>query len=193
MGRQLSSVEKGRLRKLFSDRIDSFLDAGHGRCWLKEPAIGSMVAQAMRYYHRKRYTLYAFVVMPNHVHALVRPHTGYTLSQVLHNWKSFTAHEAQKAAQASGLLIPKGEAFWQRESYDHLIRDEADFARVLEYIVQNPVKAGLCEKPEEWPYLEIAGALENEASGASPSAGEDACATDAYATKTNRRRNALTN
>gem|GEM_PF-2377851 len=133
-----------------------------------------MVAQALRYHDGERYTLYAFVVMPNHVHALVKPHEGFTLSQILHTWKSFTAHEAQKIAQAAGLSIPKGEAFWQRESYDHLVRDEADFARIFEYILQNPVKAGLCAKPEDWPYLGVAEALELEEGSVPQQAGGDA-------------------
>jgi hypothetical protein len=112
--------------------------------------------------------------MPNHVHALLRPHEGFTLSQILHNWKSFTAHEAQKIAQDSGLSIPKGVAFWQPESYDHLVRDEADFARILEYILQNPVKAGLCAKPEDWPYLGVAEALEFEEGSIPQQAGKGA-------------------
>jgi len=196
-GCELSTADAKRLRELFSDRIEAYLNAGHGQCWLKEPSIGNMVMQALRHYDGERYTLYAFVVMPNHVHALVRPHAGFTLSQILHTWKSFTAHEAQKIAEASGLSIPKGEAFWQRESYDHLIRDEADFEQILEYIIQNPVKAGLCDKPEDWPYLGVAEVLSfgednvprQAGEGADGYAGEDAYGTaeryageDAYGT-----------
>ena len=173
-GGELSPADARRIHELFSDRIESYLNAGHGQCWLKEPSIGNMVAQALRYHDGERYTLYAFVVMPNHVHALVKPHEGFTLSQILHTWKSFTAHEAQKIAQAAGLSIPKGEAFWQRESYDHLVRDEADFARIFEYILQNPVKAGLCAKPEDWPYLGVAEALELEEGSVPQQAGGDA-------------------
>ncbi|MCL4219452.1 MAG: hypothetical protein KJ052_20925, partial [Candidatus Hydrogenedentes bacterium] len=54
------------------------------------------------------------------------------------------------------LQIPKGEPFWQRESYDHLVRDDVDFARVCEYTIQNPVMAGLCEKAADWPFLGVA-------------------------------------
>ncbi|MFC1737040.1 transposase [Candidatus Hydrogenedentota bacterium] len=155
-GRELSSHEGKRLTELYTARIESYLDAGHGKCWLKEPEIGGMVSQALRHFDGERYLLHVWVVMPNHVHAVVTPHESHTLSEILQSWKSFTAHEAHKVAQASRLQIPKGKAFWQWESYDHLVRDEADFVRVCEYTVQNPVAAGLCGKPEEWAFLGVA-------------------------------------
>ncbi|MBI4570090.1 MAG: transposase, partial [Planctomycetes bacterium] len=152
-GRKLTRQEDERLAALYSERIESYLDAGHGECWLKEPRIGGMVAETLRHFDGERYDLHAWVVMPNHVHAVVTPREGHTLSAILHSWKSFTAHETHRVAQASRLQLqlPKGGAFWQRESYDHLVRDEADFQRVCEYTVQNPVKAGLCQNPEDWP------------------------------------------
>jgi len=101
---------------------------------------------------RERYELIAWVVMPNHVHAVVRPYKGHTLSRILHTWKSFTAHEAKKISAAEHLDIPCGEAFWQRESYDHLLRNETDLDRHVEYVIQNPVTARLCQKPEDWPH-----------------------------------------
>ena len=155
-GRELSPDEEKRLDELYSARIESYLDAGHGKCWLEEPVIGEMVSEALMHFDGERYWLHAWVVMPNHVHAVVTPQKSHTLSQILQSWKSFTAHEAQKVAQASRLQIPEGKAFWQRESYDHLVRDEADFARVCEYTARNPVEAGLCRKPEEWPYVGVA-------------------------------------
>ncbi len=179
-GRKLSGNEEKRLAKLHSARIESYLDAGHGKCWLKEPEIGVMVSDALRHFDGERYSLHAWVVMPNHVHAVVTPHEGHTLSEVLQSWKSFTSHHVQKVAQASRLQIPKGKAFWQRESYDHLVRDEADFARVCEYTIQNPVAAGLCGKSEEWPYVGVAHA-------SSPALSEEEieeCRRDACATFT---------
>ena len=152
MGGKLTPDEENRLAELHSQQIECYLDAGHGQCWLKQPEIGEMVAKAIEHFAGERYDLHAWVVMPNHVHAVVTPRDGHILSDILHTWKSYTAHEAQKVAQASGLQIPKGEAFWQRESYDHLVRNEEDFARVCEYTIMNPVKAGLTEKPEDWPY-----------------------------------------
>ena len=156
-GRELTSAEKARLAELFTERIESYLDAGHGKCWLRKPEIGGLVAGALRHFDGNRYTLHAWVVMPNHVHAVLTPHDGHSLSKILQSWKSFAAHEAKKVAQTSRLQIPSRRPFWQRESYDHLVRDNADFARVCEYTVRNPVVAGLCAKPEDWAYGSAAG------------------------------------
>jgi REP element-mobilizing transposase RayT len=153
MGRKLSPAEEKRLSELYNERIESYLDAGHGQCWLNRPQMGGMVAGALRHFDGERYDLRAWVVMPNHVHAVLTPREKYALSDILHSWKSFTAHQAPKVAQASRLQIPKAQAFWQRESYDHLIRDDNDLARAIQYTIQNPVKAGLCKKPEDWPHI----------------------------------------
>jgi REP element-mobilizing transposase RayT len=153
MGRTLLKDEQKRLNELYSERIESYLDARHGKCWLRQPEIGGIVADALAHSEGRRYALHAWVVMPNHVRVVATPLGDHTLSGILQSWKSSTAHQARKVAQASRLQIPKGEAFWQRESYDHLVRDEADFARVCQYTIENPVKAGLCSRPEDWPYL----------------------------------------
>jgi putative DNA methylase len=71
------------------------------------------------------------------------------LASVLHSWKSYTAKEANRILGRSG-------EFWQREYYDYLVRDEEDFYRYLEYTLQNPVKAGLCERWEDWPWNGLA-------------------------------------
>jgi REP element-mobilizing transposase RayT len=86
----------------------------------------------------------AWVVMPNHVHVVIWPKPPNTLSGILHSWKSFTAHEINK------LLPEKAVPFWQRESYDHLIRDEDELGRCCQYTLMNPVNAGLCAEGHLW-------------------------------------------
>ena len=102
------------------------------------------------YFDGTRYELMAWCIMPNHVHAIVQPLPGYDLSQITHSWKSFTAHEA------NGILQRSGE-FWQPESYDHLIRDEADFQHCLYYLLSNPEKAGLVN----WPWVGVGSNINN--------------------------------
>ena len=136
LGRELSSSERTRLLKLFSEKVESQLDSGAGRCDLANPAEASMVAEAIRKFDSLRYHLYAWCVMPNHVHVLFRPLPGHKLSGILHSWKSFSANRANALLRRSG-------AFWQREYYDHLIRDEEEFYRIAEYVLSNPRKAGL--------------------------------------------------
>lgn len=117
-----------------------------GACWLKRDDIGGMVAHALHYFKDKRYELYAWVIMPNHLHIMVRPCCKWTLSSILHSWKSYTGKEANR------ILGREGEQFWQFESHDHLVRNEKAFYRIWEYTVNNPVKAGLCSKPEDWKF-----------------------------------------
>jgi len=71
---------------------------------------------------------------------------GQTLSNILHSWKSFTSNQANKS------LHRTGESFWQAESFDHWIRDDAEHARLVAYVENNPVKARLCKSPEDWKW-----------------------------------------
>ena len=125
--------------------IDAALDRGHGCCALRDPRIGQLVENALLHGNGRRYRLYAWVVMPNHVHTLLATKPESTLSQALHGWKSFTAGAANRVLGRSG-------RFWQPDYFDRLIRNEAHFHRVLRYIEDNPVKAGLVDRPEDWPF-----------------------------------------
>jgi putative transposase len=91
-----------------------------------------------------RYELHSFVVMPNHVHLMVTPHVPARVW--LGALKGFTGYTAIR------ILGLNTTPFWQAESYDHLIRDDSECARVRRYIESNPVKAGLAASPEEFPW-----------------------------------------
>ena len=71
---------------------------------------------------------------------------GHTLSSILHSWKSYTSHEANK------ILGRTEKSFWQSESFDHWVRDDGERARLVTYVENNPVKAGLCARPEVWKW-----------------------------------------
>jgi REP element-mobilizing transposase RayT len=103
---------------------------------MRRPDIAQLVSGALQYFAGDRYELPKWCVMPNHAHALVRPLGNHTLATITHSWKSYTAN------RANALLHRRG-TFWQKESFDHLIRDERDFERAKRYITQNPVRAGL--------------------------------------------------
>ena len=89
--------------------------------------------------------------MANHVHALVTPQVVAT--RWLGPLKGFTAHEANR------ILGRRGQPFWQDESYDHLVRSQAEFERIRRYIEQNPVMAGLVAQAEEFRWSSCGGAL----------------------------------
>ena len=81
--------------------------------------------------------------MPNHVHLLLKVLEGYSLSQVMHSVKGFTATEANK-------MLGRAGKFWSPDYFDRFIRDQIHFSRARKYIEENPVKAGLCGSPAEW-------------------------------------------
>jgi tRNA threonylcarbamoyl adenosine modification protein (Sua5/YciO/YrdC/YwlC family) len=139
--RELTDMERSRLAKLFSEKIESYLDAGHGECWLSDERVAQVTRDALLHFEPERYELTSWCIMPNHVHVIVRPKPGNPLSEILHSWKSFTAKKANR------LLNRKGP-FWQAESYDHLIRTEQELHNQVEYVLNNPDVAGL--KSWQW-------------------------------------------
>ncbi len=148
--RPLTWHEEQQLFAWYSERVETLLDAGSGECHLRKPAIARLVADAFRFFEGDRYDLHAWVVMPNHAHVVVWPRPNHTFSAIMHSWKSFTA------TQANRLLRRTGKHFWQKESYDHRIRDDVERARLCAYTVNNPVKARLCARPEDWPWSSAA-------------------------------------
>jgi REP element-mobilizing transposase RayT len=144
--RSLTWHEQEELFRWYSARVDHYLDAGRGDCWLARPEIADLVAGAMKFRAGERFDLLAWVVMPNHVHAVLRPKPDWTLSRILKSWKGFTACEANR------LLKRTGTTFWQAEAFDHFVRDDDDLHRCCHYTIMNPVSAGLCERPEDWKW-----------------------------------------
>lgn len=142
--RPLTGYEQERLAVLYSEKIEQYLDRGNGHCFLSQRPVAQCVQDAIEYFHTRRYRLYSLCIMPNHVHAVVRPFEGVVLDEIVHSWKSYTAKQVNAILNRSG-------AFWQREYYDHIIRNPSEFNRIIGYIVNNPVKAGLTR----WPWVRM--------------------------------------
>jgi REP element-mobilizing transposase RayT len=111
----------------FPERIEYWLDQGYGACHLMEPAIREIVQDALKHFDGRRYTLDEYAIAANHVHVLVTPKDGHELSDILHSWKSFTANQINKHLGQSG-------TFWQKESFDHIVRSEVQLERIRAYI-----------------------------------------------------------
>jgi REP element-mobilizing transposase RayT len=122
------------LDELFHKHIDQYLEQGYGSCWLHQEPIQTLVRETLLHFNGERYEIHAYAIMPNHVHVLVSPKEGHSPSDILHTWKSFSAHKA------NSLLNRQGE-FWQKESYDHLIRDQKDFDNQCQYILNQKTQA----------------------------------------------------
>jgi putative transposase len=93
----------------------------------------------------------ATVVMPDHIHLILKPvvsesNAEFPLSKILQGIKGFTSRGINKARGTKGAL-------WQDESFDRIVRDYDEYLEKWHYIRNNPIKAGLCEVPEDYPYL----------------------------------------
>ena len=142
-GRKLLPVESVAEQRLCSKKIEAYLDSGAGACWFKRPELAAVVANALKFWDGTRYQLEAWSVMPNHVHVLFWLFAGESLA-ILGSWKKFTSRRINAMVRRRGML-------WQDESYDHLIRNEEEFARAVQYILDNPRKAELFAWP--WVYV----------------------------------------
>lgn len=140
-------------RKIFQ-KYERHLDYGErGPLWLQRPEIAEIVSEAIHYRDKREYELYAYCIMPNHVHLvfkhIIQENTGeenrYPISDILMSLKRFTARECNKMLDRSG-------SFWQDESFDRVIRDAEELERTIAYTLNNPVKADLVDYWEEWPY-----------------------------------------
>ncbi len=120
----------------FPAKIDEWLDAGSGSCVLEDERVAKIVADALIHFDGERYDLGAWVVMPNHVHVVVTPRDGHHIGDILHSWKSFSAHKINE-------LLARTGQFWQHESYDHIVRNERALYKIQEYIDRNPEKAAI--------------------------------------------------
>ena len=143
--RELRLMPYEQERILLQRRIEKYLDLGYGSASLKQENIATMVQDSLLKFDGSRYQLFSWVIMPNHVHALMRRAEDQSLETILQAFKSYTAHEANKRLGRHG-------KFWMEEHFDRHIRNEKHFANTVRYIDQNPVKARLCKQPSDWPF-----------------------------------------
>lgn len=132
------------------EQLEAWIDAGHGSCLLRDPMIAAMVQECLLFFDAQRYRLMAWVVMPNHVHALFQPINAWTVARIVASWKKFTAHKiCDKLGNSEHRpALP----VWQREYWDRYIRNSAHLAQAIDYIHCNPVRARLAANPESWPW-----------------------------------------
>jgi REP element-mobilizing transposase RayT len=123
--------QKREYHERFTQTVDRWLDAGYGRCILARPDCKAIMEASLLHFDGVRYDLGEFVVMPNHVHAIVAPIGEHQLSQILHTWKSFTAHQFGRVMTSPGRI-------WHRESFDHIVRSAEHLAKFEAYIRSNP-------------------------------------------------------
>ncbi len=137
-------------RKYFG-RWDKVLDqATYGPTWLEVDDIAELVKESIHHRAGKVYILQAYCIMSNHVHLLFTPirkdkETYYSLQEIMQSLKGYTAYNANQ-------LLGRSGTFWHNESYDHVVRDSGEHSRIVHYILNNPLKAGLVTQAEAWPW-----------------------------------------
>lgn len=137
------------IKKRHFANYDALLDkADYGSTWLRIPVVAEAVVQEIRLLAELDVNILAYCIMSNHVHLVVQlPETSeFSAARMMQRLKGRTALAANK------LLGRQGEAFWRHESYDHVVRDGKEQARVIAYVINNPVKAGLVDDWTQWPY-----------------------------------------
>lgn len=142
---ELAGLSDAEAAAEYHSRVEGYLDKGSGKALLRDRSVAAIVQEALLHFDGERYRLYAWVVMPNHVHVLIRPLSGHNLAEIVQSWKSFTAKQANRVLGLSG-------HFWQKEYFDRYARNERHFAAAVSYIERNPVKAGLCPSREAWEF-----------------------------------------
>lgn len=137
-------------RKIFK-KYEEYLDKGlTGPTWLSRNEIANLVKESIHYRDSKIYDLYAYCIMPNHVHLIFKhlrndKKKEKPITDVMRSLKRYTARKCNK-------LLGRSGAFWQSESYDRVIRNLDELKNTIRYTLNNPVKAGLVESWQHWPH-----------------------------------------
>jgi REP element-mobilizing transposase RayT len=148
--RQLSALPESTRSTRRRRQIEAWLDAGYGTCILADPAAAGLVQQALHHFDGVRYRLLAWVVMPNHIHALIETLGTWSVARVAGTWKSYTGRRL-----SAMFHIRQGAErirIWHREYWDRFIRNKEHFEATIDYIHDNPVAAGLVARAEAWPW-----------------------------------------
>jgi putative transposase len=130
---RLPKEQRREFHRMFTALEERWLNQGHGACVLRREQLRQDTESGLRFFDGKRYAMDAFVIMPNHVHVLILPHEGWTLSRIISTWKKNSAREI------NGRLGQEG-ALWQKESYDHIVRDLEQLEAFRRYVANNPAK-----------------------------------------------------
>ena len=111
--------------------------------WLRDEQVARVVAEALHHRDERSYRLDAYCLMSNHVHVVFKPF--FPLSSIMKTLKGYTAFQANR-------LLGRSGAFWERESFDHVVRNAEEFERIVRYVLNNPVKAGLVAEWQQWKW-----------------------------------------
>jgi len=138
--------EKKKLAYMqFHQKVSRYEDAGYGGCVLREREVAEILQTIIMEGHLSNYVLFAWCIMPNHVHALIKQGSDVSLGEVIKNWKGKSARLINQCQKTQGSI-------WARDYFDRKIRNEEHFYRAIRYIERNPVIAGLAYSENDWEF-----------------------------------------
>jgi len=136
-------------KKAFAYMDDIFHNNQGSINFTKHEAVAALITENLQSLHGVSCFISAYTIMPNHLHILLRPFERdgkpISIAEIMKSFKGLTARQVN-------LILNRSGALWYREYYDHWLRSGREFVNVVEYIRQNPVKAGLVREPEEWKW-----------------------------------------
>lgn len=155
-----SPAERYEIQKKYFGHYDKWLDrCQHGHDWLRQENIAQIVADEIHRAASHHYELHAYCIMPNHVHLLIQsliekfppsrmPSAVSPVAEIMRLLKG-------RAARFCNLALNRSGQFWHHEYYDHYVRDENEMERIILYILNNPVKAGLVKEWKDWKFTYV--------------------------------------
>jgi putative transposase len=145
---------KTDFERVWFAKFERILDGARvGPVWLRDERVAAIIDESLHYRDGKVYRLDAFSIMTNHVHAVVKPLRIVTegeaeyhaLSSIMHSLKGYTSFNCNR-------ILGRAGEFWAHESYDHYIRDAAEWQRIIAYVLNNPLKAGYVKHWQDWKW-----------------------------------------
>jgi putative transposase len=174
--KQLIRNEKKRFFSKYDEQLDH---KPYGNCDLQKTEIATIVQEQLHRFDNDLYELVYYSIMPNHVHILIDtaiqvteyemidgvatpfwseelPKDFKELDEIMRRIKGASAYYCNK------ILKKTGQPFWQKDSYDHFVRNKKEWYNIINYILQNPVKAGLAKQWQDWKFTYVASALADQ-------------------------------
>lgn len=142
----LSKLELLKLENILNKYEELLNTSSYLPKYLSDERIAKICQRTIRYYDENQYKLICYCIMPNHVHLifkLIPNNKG--IAKIMQSIKRTSANESNKVLGREGI-------FWQGESFDRLIRDDTELYFTINYVIENPVKAGLIDNWEKWRY-----------------------------------------
>ncbi|MHB0989397.1 MAG: transposase [Bellilinea sp.] len=136
-----------RSNKILFGKWDKALDLNYAESnWLSDRNVAETIWNSIHYRDKKEYILDACCIMPNHIHIVITPlkngEAYHCLSEIMQSLKGYTARKAN-------IILRRTGQFWQHESFDHVVRNDKELERIIEYVLYNPIRAGLAP---DWVY-----------------------------------------